>query len=127
VASTLKDDQKAEERALAWPKEKNPKELRYEGCNVSRSFADFSYSCTVDNNSYKVLSCKPKLTINKLQKGDILLIGSDGFWDFLEPKKIAKELPLAADGKQSLAQNLCELAMKQDAYDNIYLHAVIVD
>lgn len=60
----------------------NPKHLRsrlYNGVNLSRSIGDVEEPA---------LTHKPKITRAKIEKGDVLIIGCDGLFDFVDYKEI---------------------------------------
>lgn len=56
-----------------------------EGVNVSRAIGDVSETGTIDE---PLVSHKPKITINKLQKGDVLVLACDGLKDYVPEQEI---------------------------------------
>lgn len=66
----------------------NPKRLRWWGIgvNVSRAIGDINSTGTLEKPG---VIHKPKITINKLQKGDILTLWCDGVPDFASDSEIA--------------------------------------
>lgn len=110
-----------------WTKSTNPKSVRYpshwEGVNVSRAIGDARYAGTPE---VPAVSHKPKITVNKLQPGDILLLCCDGIKDFVSERKIADQISQYKSGSsiQNLAQQLIDVA-KGPSMDN--MTAVVVN
>lgn len=67
----------------------NPKIFRWKGngVNVSRALGDFASTGTPETPG---VIHKPKITINKLQKGDILILACDGLKDYVEEDEIVE-------------------------------------
>lgn len=67
---------------------KNPKGLRWWGCgvNISRAIGDVNSTGTIEKPG---VIHKPKITINKLQKGDVLVLACDGLKDYVPEGEIA--------------------------------------
>ncbi|MBS0629688.1 MAG: protein serine/threonine phosphatase 2C family protein [Verrucomicrobia bacterium] len=66
----------------------NPKNIRSHlqyGVNVSRAIGDVSETGTKEK---PLVIHKPKITINKLQKGDILVLACDGLKDYVPEQEI---------------------------------------
>lgn len=110
------------EIASSWPKEKNPKRLRHVGLNVSRAIGDFYIiRCTTE----PTVSQKPKITVNKLQPGDVLVLSCDGLKDFVNEEKIVNEIAAYRAGKVvDLAKHLTDYALKVGSSDNITVVAI---
>lgn len=67
----------------------NPKGIRSrldKGVNVSRAIGDVNESGTKEK---PIVIHKPKITINKLQKGDVLVLACDGLKDYVPESEIA--------------------------------------
>ncbi len=67
----------------------NPKNIRSHlnlGVNVSRAIGDVSETGTKEK---PLVIHKPKITINKLQKGDVLVLACDGLKDYVPEQEIA--------------------------------------
>lgn len=80
------------ERETEWPKARNPKKLRIlggMGVNVSRSFGDYIFN-EYDGNMG--ISSNGKITVNQLNDGDFVAVGSDGVVDEVLPNQIEKIL-----------------------------------
>lgn len=79
---------KAADRPI-WLGQFFPKRLRSrleEGINVSRAIGDVNETGTKEK---PLVIHKPKITINKLQKGDILVLSCDGLPDYVPKSEIA--------------------------------------
>lgn len=70
--------------AVDWPKTEDPKSLRYpsvfQGVNISRSIGDVKYAVAVSHT--------PKITLNRIFKGDILVLACDGLKDYVDERTI---------------------------------------
>jgi serine/threonine protein phosphatase PrpC len=65
----------------------NPKSIRWNGVNISRAIGNHTRTGT------KEMPCmihKPKITINKVKEGDILVLACDGLKDFVPENEIVK-------------------------------------
>ncbi|KIC72356.1 hypothetical protein DB42_DE00020 [Neochlamydia sp. EPS4] len=140
--------------AEAWPLAKNPKMLRYPnsriGINVSRAIGD---KYAIGKPDKPAVIHKPKITVNRLKKGDILIIACDGLKDYvLENEIIAyvnsesqekEEEPLVDlenteeeeieeaettldNSPKNLAQQLVDYALEKNSTDNITVVVVKV-
>lgn len=103
--------------ANEWPKNHWPKLLRYKKViNVSRSLGDLSYSGTVERPG---IIYKMKITMNYVKPGDVLISGSDGFWDYMPDKHIIKQM-IFPDEEIPLAMRLVKAALgKYRSLDNV--------
>lgn len=90
--------------AKEWPTRQDSKNLRVKGLNVSRAFGDSEIRGTI--NKPGVIS-KPKLTVNLLQPGDILLLASDGLKDYITEQAILYQITRNQPNK-SIAQRLID-------------------
>lgn len=98
--------------AESWPKYAQPKHLRYAELNVSRALGDLELS--------PVVSHKPKITVNQLQPGDILMLACDGLKDFVSEADIIRMLQEESRDSQSVANRLVRRAIKEyQSNDNI--------
>ncbi|BBI17483.1 PP2C family serine/threonine-protein phosphatase [Neochlamydia sp. S13] len=134
--------------AETWPLAKNPKTLRYPnsriGLNVSRAIGDKYASGKPDKPA---VIHKPKITVNRLRKGDILIIACDGLKDYVleneiiahvtsEPQEKEEEEPLVDlenteeeeieeekaswnNSPKNLAQRLVDYALEKNSADNV--------
>lgn len=93
--------------AKNWPTHKghDTKYLRVNNINVSRSIGDLD-SATL--NGKVVLVHKPKITVNQLQHGDILVLACDGLKDFVSEKEI---IDLVAANPTNLAETLAKTSV----------------
>lgn len=79
--SSQKDAKRAAEAmnrpdiATTWPEVEKPEELEYEGLKVSRTIGDKFWK---EMGSESALTHKPKITVNKLKAGDVVVLASDG-------------------------------------------------
>lgn len=109
--------------AEKWPKRPNPKLLRSgigEGVNVSRAFGDFYQT---GNETKPLIIGKPKITMNKMQEGDILVLACDGLKDYV-PENVIIEI-LEEAGNINIAQRLVDYAIKVwDSRDNVSVIAI---
>lgn len=106
--------------AMEWPKALCPKLLRvpgpYHSLNVSRALGDKTLCGTKEK---PLVIQRPKITVNRLQAGDRLILACDGLKDYVEEKEILKRLsqpfPLSI-----LAQDLVSYAIEKKAsQDNV--------
>lgn len=110
-----------------WPKAENPKALRYPhphyGINVSRALGDVSLTGTEERPG---VIHKPKITVNRLQVGDKLILACDGLKDYVPEDEIAKLVALNA-AHENLAERLVQHAVNvRRAKDNVTVLAVNV-
>lgn len=83
--------------AEKWPKNRDPKTLRsglLSGVNVSRAFGDFKYT---GKPKKPLVISKPKITLNKMKRGDILVLACDGLKDYVPEREIIKCLEMSLD------------------------------
>ena len=109
--------------ALIWPKVDNPKGLRYpspfHGINISRCIGDVAFSSAVIH--------KPKITVNQLQIGDILILACDGLKDYVLESEIIMELHQNGSN-ENLAKRLVNYAIYiKNSLDNVTILTVNVD
>lgn len=114
--------------ATKWPEEKNPKILRMgqfnrycSGINVARSIGDYGIEGIIplyvkesplkDTPNLKAISSKPKITINKLLKGDVLVLACDGVKDFTSEEDLINILS-NPDQHSNTAQKIVDFAIK---------------
>lgn len=105
---------------MDWVDNPQPKLLRYPGgntgLNVSRSFGDMQY--------HPVVSHKPKITVNQLKPGDLLILACDGLKDYVSEKEIIEQL---IEHKQDLtvSEQLVRYALyDKRSTDNITVVAI---
>lgn len=108
-------------------KEKNAKAKSYRyplsnGLNVSRCFGDiYALNDSLDGPG---LSHKPKITVNYLKSGDILVMGCDRLYDFVKAKEIAEQLDQKGFHKV-FAENLVTYAIEyKNSKDNVSVIAM---
>lgn len=84
------------------------------GPNVSRAFGDRPF---FTSNDIEVMSSKPKITVQSLKPGDVVLIACDGLWDYADHSEILKVMQYARtfdDGQGYTApRDLFRAAQKQ--------------
>lgn len=112
--------------ATEWPK--TPEKAKYRrshinyGVNVSRAFGDIDQSVI---NGCPVVSHKPKITVSKLEKGDVVIWACDGLKDFATEGEIAKIINKPSHLFQkvfsnSLAKQLVDFAVNEkESQDNV--------
>lgn len=104
----MKDAQRAAKATQApeivfrWTSRTQSKTLRYRRLNVSRSIGDAS--------KHPPMTHKPKITVNRLLQGDVLVLTSDGLKDFRTEYQIVLELT-TLKGNANIAAALCNLAL----------------
>lgn len=113
---------------LNWPLAENPKGLRFPyaqyGVNVSRALGDTGI-CSKEQT--RAISHKPKITVNKLEAGDLLVLACDGLKDYV-PEKDILELLNQSTKEENLAQKLVDYAITQkNSRDNVTVVAVKVE
>ena len=110
--------------AREWPDSKTPKELRVpsarRGVNVSRAFGDSGWVMRDQIAFFH----KPKITVNKLQVGDMLVLACDGLKDYVSETDIVKRLETPMN--ENPAKDLVIQALNVPAFDNVTVLAVRV-
>jgi serine/threonine protein phosphatase PrpC len=76
--------------SVTWPKEPQPKKLRLNKLNISRSLGDRSSALSPANQPGIIP--KPKITIQTIMRGDILILACDGLKDYVPEKDIVQIL-----------------------------------
>jgi serine/threonine protein phosphatase PrpC len=103
----------------------NPKALRSGlrglGVNVSRAFGDFNHAGTPEK---PLVIAKPKITVNRLQEGDIVVLACDGLKDFVPEKEIIKIVQRS--GGEDIAKELVNSALNApwNSKDNVTVVAI---
>lgn len=124
AAIALKNPKVAQE----WPLSTKPKDLRYPrphiGINVSRALGDVEYCYCIDSSNPVIH--KPKITINQLQQGDILLLVCDGVKDFVSEHEIVRQIEdYKLTSGDNLAKQIVTYSLKEKkSTDNITVVAV---
>ncbi|MDE3045441.1 MAG: protein serine/threonine phosphatase 2C family protein [Verrucomicrobiota bacterium] len=105
--------------ATLWPLMPNPKTLRVppRGSNVSRSLGD---SC----NKMPLIIPKPKISINRVKPGDVLVLACDGLKDFSLERDIVKTVHASSNLFSTLSASLVKRAMDDYSRDNVTVVAV---
>jgi serine/threonine protein phosphatase PrpC len=105
---------------VEWPQSQQPKALRFPyphaGINVSRAIGDADFMGTEEKPG---LIHKPKIAVNLLHPGDVIVIACDGLKDYVSEDEI---LHLIKNPKQgsTLSQQLVHFAFeKRHSGDNI--------
>lgn len=116
------------EIATLWPQRKS-KDLRFPlpnaGLNVSRAIGDVFLTWTRENKPG--LIHKPKITVNQVQTGDILILACDGLKDFASEKEIIQQIS-QHDKKANLAEKLVHFALNEkQSSDNVTVLAIEVN
>ena len=109
--------------ASMWPKVGNPKQLRYPspffGINISRSIGDIAFAPAVIH--------KPKITINRLQVNDILILGCDGLKDYVLENEIVDQLH-QNEPNENLAERLVNYAISiKNSLDNVTIATLHIE
>lgn len=98
------------EKAVEWPKEKEPKSLRVSGVNVSRGFGDQG---RVGGSGLRAISSKPKITMRKLQPGDVFILTCDGLKDYVDEADIDEIIAKhSGEDARTIAQELSKRALE---------------
>lgn len=112
-----------------WPQYKGEqtKSLRVNGANVSRSIGDLSKTTL---NDYPAIIHKPKITVNQLQPGDILIFACDGLKDFVSEKEIVDLIQKQQHPINNLSQSLVKASLYKQGRsmhsDNVSVLAIQV-
>jgi serine/threonine protein phosphatase PrpC len=98
-----------------WIGHPQPKHLRYphgdSGLNVSRSLGDMQY--------HPVVIHKPKITVNRVRSGDLLVLACDGLKDYVSEKEIIEQL-MQKNTTSTLSEQLVLYALtNKKSKDNI--------
>lgn len=89
--------------AKEWPVDKYPKELRWDGINVSRSIGDVGRK---GERGESIVIQKPKITIGRLQKDSVLVLACDGLKDYIsENVSISENVIIEQIGKHQVSQD----------------------
>ena len=102
------------EIAINWPKVTNPKVLRYPkkyyGINLSRSIGDVIFTGAVIH--------KPKITVQQVRGGDILILACDGLKDYVLEREIISQIEKQPG--YELADQLAQYAVRvKKSQDNV--------
>lgn len=93
------------------------------GVNVSRSLGDAKFSVWPISNEevqHPAVIQKPKITLNYLKKGDILMAACDGLKDFVPENDINSKIQEHENSIEHLAENLIDYALKdKNSLDNV--------
>eukprot|EP00811_Abedinium_folium_P002778 NODE_12552_length_1217_cov_14.121101.p1 GENE.NODE_12552_length_1217_cov_14.121101~~NODE_12552_length_1217_cov_14.121101.p1 ORF type:complete len:344 (+),score=74.11 NODE_12552_length_1217_cov_14.121101:40-1032(+) len=90
------------------------KDQRHPGLNMSRCLGDLM------GHQYCGLSCIPEVTKHSIQQDDLLLICSDGVWEFITPQKAVEfvmrnySVKTAQQAAESLAREAWDCWMRED-------------
>lgn len=114
--------------AKKWPKAANPKLLRFynehfTGLNVSRAIGDVSFT---GNAEAPGVIHKPKVTVNQVKVGDVLILACDGLKDYVPEGEIVQQVTSQPEG-----ENLAEILTNHALYvrastDNVTVIAIRV-
>lgn len=110
------------EVAHEWPNIDNPKKLLFpyddQGVNVSRAFGDIYAGYELKGAG---MTHKPKITMNVMRPGDVLVLACDGLKDYMPEKAIAAGIASNINSYfKNLASMLVSSARKEyDSPDNI--------
>lgn len=101
------------------------KDFRIDGrLALSRSFGDYTYKIKDRkfDNVNSAVSCIPSF-YNFEKDFDFILLASDGFWDYIDKKKIISYIKLSIRNKSSdiLVSNLIKQAVNNGSKDNVSL------
>lgn len=111
--------------ATSWPRQEQHKSLRFpyagRGLNVSRAIGD-KRSAVLLNDKAGIIH-KPKISVNELKLGDILVVACDGLKDFVSEDEIITHLKI-----ENPAPRLVDVAvLKKQSIDNVTVMTVIVE
>ncbi len=114
--------------ATEWPKLKGQKP-RFPspavGVNVARAFGDIQVGHLMNGSG---MIHKPKITMNKLEHGDVVLLACDGLKDYVAEKVIVEKVAALKDTPATnLAKELVNYAIDPkgaDAQDNVTVVAI---
>jgi serine/threonine protein phosphatase PrpC len=102
--------------ATEWPKYPQTKFLRFAGINISRSLGDLWLA--------PVISSKPKITVQALQAGDTVVLGSDGFWDYVPQEEAVTQITAS---RADLATHLVDYAVRvRSSEDHVTVVAIYI-
>ena len=99
------------------------KDFRIDGrLSLSRSFGDYTYKFCNNkfNNVNGAVSCIPNF--ERYEKDfDFIILGSDGFWDFVNKKNVLTYLKLNIRNKSTslIVSDLIKIAIQNGSKDNI--------
>jgi len=126
---STKRDFKSARKALGerLPGKKNPKEMRHPppgesvrsgyGLNVSRALGDALFKGVIHS---------PKITVNTVLGGDVLLLSCDGLKDFVSEKEVV-EIVTYHQGRPSLVHDLADYALTvKNSDDNVTVLGVFI-
>ncbi len=131
AAIALENDALAEQ----WPKNENRKKIRFPfpdyGINVSGAIGDRYFS---DFNGKTGVSQKCKVTEAWLKKGDVIVVGSDGLWDYAPEDQLLQALSQlrgvdrARNFTSNLATNLVGITFQNDCLpeDNVTVLTAVI-
>lgn len=116
-----------------WPLEKNPKNLRFPsffyGVNVARALGDRGINLLAHQQFFTHLdgvSHKPKITVNKVRPGDVLILACDGLKDYVPEKEII-DILANLNQQSDAAQRLVDFAIDQrNSQDNVSVLAIYI-
>ncbi len=121
---------KRHQRILNWTTTLQPKRIRYPygiagGVNISRAIGDKETNAPltiVENESTlpPAISHKPKITVQEMHPGDLLILACDGLKDFVSEKEIIDTIQTTQEGP---AQALVRKALVTST-DNITVLAI---
>lgn len=76
--------------------------------NVSRSLGD--HACRY--NGKRVLSQKPHVSLTQLHPGDLLVLGCDGVWDFVNRDALINDVLKPHWSQPGIAEKICDYALE---------------
>lgn len=101
------------------------KEFRIGPLNISRAIGDVNF-LFVNGIEEQVILPKPKITINQLQPGDLLILACDGLKDVASEQEIIEQID-ENTSKANLAEHLTQYALKvKFSNDNVTVLAIKV-
>lgn len=98
--------------AAEYPKTRDTKCLRAKRINISRAYGDQELKGTAEK---PLLLHKPKISVNELQKDDILVLVSDGIKDYVKESEIVQFF----SEPERDAEALIDFALEKSPQDNI--------
>ncbi len=99
-----------------------PKELRFFSLNVSRALGDVGRAGTAETPA---VVHKPKITIQQMQPGDVLILACDGLKDFADENEIVEQIQ--KESVKKLADQIVDFALDEAfSRDNVTVVAIQV-
>lgn len=110
--------------ATEWMRANDTKQLRVHGVNISRSIGD---QHALGTRAKPGVIAKPKITVQKLLPGDIIVHACDGFKDYVSEKNAVEQIQAVKTRSSSeMAEHLVDYALRKDSKDNVSVSVIKV-